>query len=59
MNDAVYIAKKGDDWVTVGTQFQHPYVYKTLFSEEELTFDDFCETKNVTQGTMYLDKDAA
>ena len=57
VNDAVYIAKKGDDWVTVGTQFQHPYVYKTLFSGEELTFDDFCETKNVTQGTMYLDKD--
>jgi hypothetical protein len=30
-------------------------VFKTLFTKEELKFDDFCETKNVVQGTMYLD----
>jgi energy-coupling factor transporter ATP-binding protein EcfA2 len=54
VNDAVYIARKGDKWTAVGSQFQHPYVFKTLFSGEELTFDDFCESKNVTQGTMYL-----
>jgi len=29
-------------------------VYKTLFTHEPLTFDDFCETKSVTQGAMYL-----
>jgi energy-coupling factor transporter ATP-binding protein EcfA2 len=57
VNDAVYIARKGNDWTVVGSQYQHPYVYKMLFSHEELTFDDFCETKNVTQGTMYLDKE--
>jgi len=54
VNDAVYIAREGDKWTAVGAQFQHPYVYKTLFTHEELTFDDYCETKSVTQGTMYL-----
>lgn len=55
VNDAVYIAKKGDKWDAVGAQFQHPYVYKTLFSNEEVTWEDLCETKQVTQGSMYLD----
>lgn len=58
VNDAVYIAKKGDKWDAVGAQFQHPYVYKTLFTEDEITFDDLCETKQVTQGSMYLDFEA-
>ena len=55
VNDAVYIACKDGKWTAVGSQFQHPYVFKTLFSGEELTFDDFCESKSVVQGTMYLD----
>lgn len=55
VNDAVYIARSGDKWTAVGAQFQHPYVYKTLFTHEELDFDDFCEAKNVMQGAMYLD----
>jgi len=55
VNDAVYIARKADTWTAVGSQFQHPYVFKTLFSGEEITFDDLCESKNVIQGTMYLD----
>jgi energy-coupling factor transporter ATP-binding protein EcfA2 len=54
VNDAVYIARADGEWTAVGAQFQHPYVYKTLFSREELTFDDYCETKSVTQGSMYL-----
>jgi energy-coupling factor transporter ATP-binding protein EcfA2 len=58
VNDAVYIAKKGDKWDAVGAQFQHPYVYKTLFSNEDVSFDDLCETKQVTQGSMYLDFEA-
>ncbi len=57
VNDAVYIARKDGKWTAVGSQFQHPYIFKTLFSGEELTFDDFCESKNVMQGTMYLDKE--
>lgn len=55
VNDAVYIARAGDKWTAVGAQFQHPYVYKQLFSNEELDFQDYCETRNVQQGIMYLD----
>lgn len=55
VNDAVYIARDGDKWEAVGAQFQHPYVYKTLFSNEELTFDDFCELKSVLKGAIYID----
>jgi energy-coupling factor transporter ATP-binding protein EcfA2 len=55
VNDAVYIAFKDGHWDAVGAQFQHPYVYKTLFSKEDITWDDLCETKQVTQGAMYLD----
>ena len=57
VNDAVYIARKDDKWTAVGSQFQHPFIFKTLFSGEELTFDDYCESKNVIQGTMYLDRE--
>jgi phage/plasmid-associated DNA primase len=55
VNDAVYIAREGKNWNAVGAQFQHPYVFKTLFTHEPLEFKDFCETKNVIQGRMYLD----
>lgn len=55
VNDAVYIAREGDKWTAVGAQFQHPYVFKKLFSGEEIEFDDLCETKQVTQGSIYMD----
>lgn len=42
-------------WTATGTQFQVPYVFKTLFSKEPLVFEDMCETKSV-QGALYLDK---
>jgi len=58
VNDAVYIARKDGKWSATGAQFQHPFVYKSLFSNEEIEFDDLCETKQVTQGHMYLDFDA-
>ena len=57
VNDAVYIARTGDEWTAVGSQFQHPFVFKTLFSGEEITFNDLCEGRSVIQGTMYLDKE--
>jgi energy-coupling factor transporter ATP-binding protein EcfA2 len=56
VNDAVYIARKGDEWTAVGSQFQHPYIFKSLFSGEEITFDDLCEGRTVMQGSMYLDE---
>ena len=56
VNDAVYIAKyKDGGWTATGTQFQVPYVFKTLFSGEELEFKDLCETKSVSKGEIYLD----
>lgn len=75
VNDAVYVARKGNRWdvcdmgdsenkvpspqfTAVGAQFQHPYVYKTLFTGEPIVFDDLCETKQVSKGAMYLDFDA-
>lgn len=61
VNDAVYIAKLAEDdpdepgkWTATGTQFQVPYVFKTLFSHEDITFNDICETKSV-KSAMYLD----
>jgi hypothetical protein len=58
VNDAVYIAKYKDgkhagEWTATGTQFQVPYVFKTLFSKEPIEFEDMCETKSVTSA-LYL-----
>lgn len=55
INDAVYVARSDGKWTAVGAQFQHPYVYKQLFSHESVDFNDLCETKNVIQGRIYLD----
>ena len=66
VNDAVYIAKEQDEydeqgnlvkkggWSATGKQFAVPYVFKTLFSKEKLTFDDFCVT-NAVSTALYLD----
>lgn len=65
VNDAVYIAKykkahmdkktgKEIWWSATGTQFQVPYVFKKLFSKEDILFEDLCETKSVTSA-LYLD----
>ena len=48
------IKKHPGEWTATGTQFQIPYVFKKLFSHEEIVFDDLCETKSVT-GAIYLD----
>lgn len=57
VNDAVYVARRGNDWSAVGAQFQHPYVFKTLFTHAPIAFEDFCETKAVVKGAIYLDLD--
>lgn len=64
INDADYIAKYSDmkdingshcgEWTATGAQFQVPYVMKTLFTHEPITFDDMCETKSV-KSALYLD----
>lgn len=59
VNNAVYIARYADgkhagEWTATGAQFAQPYVYKTLFSHEDITFKDMCETRTVTS-SLYLD----
>lgn len=51
--------KEGGKWTATGTQFQIPYVFKTLFSKESIQFEDLCETKSVSKGAIYLDKNEA
>lgn len=46
--------KSGGKWTATGKQFQIPFIFKTLFSKEELEFDDFCLTKSVSSA-LYLD----
>lgn len=61
-NDAVYIAKyddktaakKGKSWDAVGAQFQHPYIYKTLLGEGDISFEDCLETRNVVKGDIFI-----
>ena len=60
VNNAVYIAKYKDgkhagEWTATGTQFQIPYVFKTLFSKEPIVLEDMCETKSVATA-LYLDR---
>jgi hypothetical protein len=57
VNDAVYIAKKSDGhWTATGAQFAEPYVFKTLFSKEDVNLDDLSQTKTVAGGAaLYLD----
>lgn len=46
--------KKGGQWTATGTQFQIPYVFKTVFSKEPIAFKDLTVTKTVTS-SLYLD----
>lgn len=63
VNGSTYIAKYSNDilngdhagtWTATAAQFQQPYVFKTLFSHEEIVFKDMCEVKEV-KGALYLD----
>lgn len=68
VNKSVYVAKydeygertKGgkhaNQWTHTGAEFQHPYIFKTLFSHEPIEFKDYCETKSTSgSGAIYLD----
>lgn len=54
--DNAKAASKDKWWTATGKQFQIPYVFKTLFSNEPIEFDDFCEAKEV-KTAIYLDMD--
>lgn len=65
VNDSVYIAKldkhgirnkrgkMANEWTATGAQFKVPYVFKKIFSREEIEFDDLCEVKEV-KSAIYL-----
>lgn len=66
INDAVYIAKYKDPhkdkktgkdirWTATGKEFAIPYTFKKLFSKEDISFEDLCETFSVSKGNLYLD----
>ena len=55
VNDAVFIGHTEEGWKATGAEFQQPYVFKTLFTHEDVVFDDLCETKAVSKGALYLD----
>ena len=53
VNKAVYVDYCDGKWGATGAQFQHPYVFKELFSKEALEIGDVAETKSVTTA-LYL-----
>ena len=46
--------KKAGKWDATGKQFAVPYVFKKLFSKEDIEFSDMCETMSVAT-SLYLD----
>lgn len=57
VNDAVYVAHDKDGWHATGAQFQHPFVFKSLFgpdSDPVYDLKDYVETRQTHKGTLYL-----
>ncbi len=54
-DNAKQFKKYSHPWTATGKEFQRPIIFKTLFSGEEPTFDDYCETCSTTVGDIYLD----
>lgn len=62
VNESVYVGKIGwadkerliGTWDAVGAQYQHPYIFKKLFTHDPITKEDMVETK-ATVTTLYLD----
>lgn len=60
-NNAVYVARERNEdgslgeWTSTGMPLIHPYIFKTLFSHEDLTLSDLYESHEVKVGHMVLD----
>ena len=54
-----HFKKHDHPWTATGTQFQVPFVFKSLFSHEPIEFYDMCETKEVKKGTIYIDMNSS
>lgn len=55
INDADYIARDLEgNWHATGSKFSEPVVFKSLFSRENLNFDDYVQVKSVQGGAIYM-----
>lgn len=55
VNKSTYVCQDEEgEWHATGTQFQDPYVFKTLFTKEPLTKEDFFVTKEVKNASVFL-----
>lgn len=41
-------------WTATGKKFSVPYIFKSLFTHEEIQFEDMCETISVKEGSLHL-----
>lgn len=66
VNDSTFVCRYGwaakekliGTWSATAAQFQHPVVFKTLFSKEEILPEDYVEVKQVSgKGAMYLENE--
>ena len=66
VDDAQYIAyedeadgEKLDEpfWTVTGAKFAPPYLFKSLFTHEPIKFEDFPETKSVSDASIYICED--
>ena len=56
VNRSTYIGQYEDGtWGATGAEFAEPYIYKTCFTHEEVTLEDFAQTKTASVGELYLD----
>lgn len=55
VNKSTYICEnEAGEWDATGAQYKEPFVFKMLFSKEELTREDFFQIKQVRNASLYL-----
>lgn len=47
--------KHAGEWTATGAFFSRPYVFKKLFTKEDIVFKDLCIVNEVKNGAIYLD----
>ena len=66
IDDAQYIAYEDEAdgekleepfWTVTGAKFAPPYLFKSLFTHEPIEFNDFPETKSVSDASIYICED--
>lgn len=51
-----HFKKHSHPWTATGDAFQKPYIFKTLFTGDPITFGDRCVSKSVKDAAIYLDE---